>query len=206
MNSPITRLVRSSHETWSWSHILLEARPWYHSREAQDFAQDRHPTHSSWSPTKVGEVLGNEVKRILVVTSVAVLLSACGSGASSEPVDYTAFCAKAAKLETASEDTHFDDPAAISDTKVMEKTWTTAVARAVELRDASPDNIKEDVTLMVSTLIDMDKIFKENDYNLMEMAKNEKIRKELDSISTRKGVTEASERFNSFMTKNCEQQ
>jgi hypothetical protein len=59
---------------------------------------------------------------------------------------------------------------------------------------------------MVSTLIDMDKVFQKHGYDLLEMAKSEKIRNELDAISTRKGVPQASERFNSFMTKNCGQQ
>lgn len=143
------------------------------------------------------------MKRVVTIAITAALLAGCGSGASSEPVDYTTFCAKAIELEAASEDTHFDDPAAMTDAKVMAETWTTAVTRAVELRDASPDDIKEDVTLMVSTLIDMDKVFKANDYDLIEMAKSEKIRTELDAISTRKGVSEASERFDSFMKKNC---
>ena len=52
----------------------------------------------------------------------------------------------------------------------------------------------------------MDKIFKENDYDLMAMAKSEKIRNSLDAISTRKGVSQASERFNSFMKKKCGQE
>jgi len=146
------------------------------------------------------------VKKILIAFSAAVVLAGCGSSSSSESADYTAFCAKAADLEEAAGETHFDDPAATSDTKVMADTWSVAVARAEELRDASPDSIKEDVTLMVSTLIDMNKIFKQNDYNLMEMAKNEEIRNELDAISTRKGVAQASERFNSFMKKNCGQE
>jgi hypothetical protein len=181
----------------------LETRTRHLRRQAQDFPQDRYSPYPRWAATKVGKVLGHEVKRILIV-SVAVLgLAGCGSGGSSEPVDYTAFCAKAIELEAASEDTHFDDPAAMTDTKVMAATWTTAVARAVELRDASPEDIKEDVTLMVSTLVDMDKVFKENDYNLIEMAKREDIRIELDAISTRKGVSQASERFNSFMKENC---
>ena len=146
------------------------------------------------------------MKKILIAFSTLVVLAGCGSNSSSESADYTAFCAKAADLEEAAGETHFDDPAAISDTKVMADTWTVAVARAEELRDASPDSIKDDVTLMVSTLIDMNKIFKQNDYDLMEMAKNEEIRNELDAISTRKGVAQASERFNSFMKKNCGQE
>ena len=146
------------------------------------------------------------MKKILIAFSTLVVLAGCGSNSSSESADFTAFCAKAADLEEAAGETHFDDPAAISDTKVMADTWTVAVARAEELRDASPDSIKDDVTLMVSTLIDMNKIFKQNDYDLMEMAKNEEIRNELDAISTRKGVAQASERFNSFMKKNCSQE
>ena len=143
------------------------------------------------------------MKRLLTVTIAAFALAGCGSSSSAEPIDYTAFCAKAVELEAASDETHFDNPAAISDTKVMAETWTTAVSRAVELRDASPDDIKEDITLMVSTLIDMDKVFKANNYDLIEMAKSEEIRTELDAISTRKGVSEASERFDSFRKKNC---
>ena len=146
------------------------------------------------------------MKKILIAFSTLVVLAGCGSNSSSESADFTAFCAKAADLEEAAGETHFDDPAAISDTKVMADTWSVAVARAEELRDASPESIKEDVTLMVSTLIDMNKIFKQNDYDLMEMAKNEEIRNELDAISTRKGVAQASERFNSFMKKNCGQE
>lgn len=146
------------------------------------------------------------MKRIFFLAVSALAFTACSSASSSESADYTAFCARAAELEVASQDTHLQDPGAISDTKAMADTWTTAVARAVELRDASPDSIKEDVTLMVSTLIDMDKVFQKHGYDLLEMAKSEKIRNELDAISARKGVPQASERFNSFMTKNCGQQ
>lgn len=146
------------------------------------------------------------MKRPLVIAACALTLAGCGSGGANESFDYTAFCAKAAELEVAAQDTHMDDPSAISDTKVMADTWSKSVARAVELRDASPEDIKEDVTLMVSTLIDMNDVFKKNDYNLLEMAKSEEIRKQLDAISSRKGVTEASARFNTFMEKNCAQQ
>lgn len=146
------------------------------------------------------------MRRPLVIAACVLTLAGCGSSEASDSFDYTTFCAKAAELETAAQDTHMDDPAAISDTKVMADTWTKSVARAVELRDASPENIKEDVTLMVSTLIDMNDVFKKNDYNLLEMAKSEEIRKQLDAISSRKGVTEASARFNTFMEKNCAQQ
>lgn len=143
------------------------------------------------------------MKRALVALCVVALVG-CSSGANGEQVDYNAFCSKAKELETASQDTHLDDPAAINDTKVMKEQWTTAVNRAVELRDVSPEKVKEDVTLMVSTLIDMDKVFQKYDYNLIEMAKVESIRAELDAISSREGVTDASARFNSFMEKNCE--
>jgi len=181
----------------------VEARYRSHCPSAQDLTHDWHPPHSLGSTEEVGEVLGNEVKRFSLVVASAIVLVGCSSG---DAADYTAFCTKAAELEVASQDAHLDDPSAISDTKAMRKNWTAAVARAVELRDASPDRIKEDVTLMVSTLIDMDKVFQKHDYNLLEMAKSEKIRNELDAISARKGVPEASERFNSFMSKNCGQQ
>lgn len=85
----------------------------------------------------------------------------------------------------------------------MKDTWSKMVSMAEALRDESPEAIKEDVTLMVSTIVEMNKVFADNDYNLIEMAKNEEVRKKLESVSTREGVEAASNRFDAFMEKNC---
>jgi hypothetical protein len=99
--------------------------------------------------------------------------------------------------------THGEDPAAITDPKVMADTWAKVTAAAKELRDNAPKVVKNDVTLMVSTILDMDAIFQKNKYDLVAMSKDEKTRKAVDAVSSRVGVADASKRFNTFMEKNC---
>lgn len=140
--------------------------------------------------------------RRLAFLAVALPLSAaCGSGSVS--ADYTAFCTVANNMETVASGPHGEDPAAITDPTVMGETWAKVVIAAEELRDQSPAEIKDDVALMVSTLIDMNDVFKQNDYDLVEMAKNEELRKKVDAISQREGVAEASGRFNTFVEDKC---
>lgn len=143
----------------------------------------------------------------LALVGLTALLSACGSGgsdASGAPsADYAGFCAVAVQMETVASGPHGEDPAAITDPKVMESTWTKVVATAEKMREQSPTEIKDDVTLMVSSLVDMNAVFEKNDYDLLEMAKNPGIREDLEAISQRSGVAEASERFRGFMTENC---
>lgn len=140
----------------------------------------------------------------LIAALTAVLLAGCGgSGSTADAVDYTKFCGLAAEMETAAQGTHGENPAAITEADVMKDTWSKMVSMAEALRDESPEAIKEDVTLMVSTIVEMNKVFADNDYNLIEMAKNEEVRKKLESVSTREGVEAASNRFDAFMEKNC---
>ena len=142
----------------------------------------------------------------LVVTTL--VLAGCGSGSSavdytdSSVVDYTEFCGLAQKMNAVS-GTHGEDPAAITDPKVMADTWAKVTAAAKELRDNAPEVVKNDVTLMVSTILDMDAIFQKNKYDLVAMSKDEKTRKAVDAVSSRDGVADASKRFNTFMEKNC---
>lgn len=140
----------------------------------------------------------------LIAALTAVLLAGCGgSGSTADAVDYTKFCGLATEMETAAQGTHGENPAAITEADVMKDTWSKMVSMAEALRDESPEAIKEDVTLMVSTIVEMNKVFADNDYNLVEMAKNEEVRKKLEAVSTREGVEAASNRFDAFMEKNC---
>ena len=141
------------------------------------------------------------MRRVALLAVALPVLFACGSNTAS--ADYVAFCTAANNMETVATGPHGEDPAAITDPTVMAETWGKVVAAAEELRDMSPEEIKKDVALMVSTLIDMNDIFDENNYDLVEMAKNEKLRNALDSISRRDGVADASRRFNTFMEDNC---
>jgi hypothetical protein len=138
-------------------------------------------------------------KRILLAL-VTLTLAGCGSTESA--VDYTEFCGLAEKMNAAS-GTHGEDPASSTDPKLIADTWEKATAAAKELRDNAPEPIKEDVVLMVTSILDMDAIFKKNKYDLVAMAKDEKIRNEVDAISSREGVADASQRYNTFMEKNC---
>jgi uncharacterized lipoprotein YajG len=140
------------------------------------------------------------VRKRFVLVVATLVLAGCGSGSSA--VDYTEFCGLAQKMNAVS-GTHGEDPAAITDPQVMADTWAKVTAAAKELRDNAPKAVKDDVTLMVSTILDMDAIFQKNKYDLVAMSKDEKVRAELAKISADESVGTASTRFNKYMAANC---
>ena len=145
------------------------------------------------------------IRRFFSMSAVAALaltaLTACGSNSKT---DYSAFCKLAIDMQNASGgDSHGEDPAAITDPKKMEEAWSTITAIAVKMRDGSPADVKADVTLMVNSIVAMNKVFKANKYDLLAMSKKPKVREELAAISGDSKVASASTRFNKFMTKNC---
>ena len=85
----------------------------------------------------------------------------------------------------------------------MRETWEKAASIARELRDTSPTEIKDDVALVASSVIDTNELFSAHDYDLVAIAKDEDLRKEFDAISQREGVADASTRFNNFLRDNC---
>ena len=85
----------------------------------------------------------------------------------------------------------------------MADTWNKVTDAAEKMRDGAPDTVKKDVTLMVSTILDMDEIFQKYNYDLVAMSKDKEIRTSVDAISSRDGVADASRRFNTFMEDNC---
>ena len=154
---------------------------------------------------KLGPGLTFSRKRLIVATLVgALVLTACGSSDSNGiNKDHAAFCALAKDLETASAGPHGEDPAAITDPKVMKDVWTKVTALSQKMADGAPSEVKEDVKSMVGGIIAMNDIFSANGYDLTGMAKDVKIREDLAKISSNSSTISASQRFQKFMTKNC---
>ena len=85
----------------------------------------------------------------------------------------------------------------------MEEAWTTITALAIKMRDGSPEKISADVATMVDSIVAMNKVFKENKYDLLGMSKKPKVREALAKISGDESVAAASDRYNTFMEDNC---
>lgn len=145
------------------------------------------------------------IRRILHATAIVALatssLVACGSSSNAK---YADFCALATEMQNASGGgSHGQDPAAITDPKKMEKAWNTIAAIAIKMRDGSPAEVKADVALMVDSIVAMNKVFKDNGYDLLAMSKKKNVREQLAKITGDAKVSSASTRFNAFMKKNC---
>jgi len=146
------------------------------------------------------------MKRFIAIALVgATFLSACGSSEASTGVNkkYAGFCAMAKDLETASSGPHGEDPAAITDPKVMKEVWAKVTKLSQKMADNAPSEVKSDVQKMISGIIEMNKIFSKNGYDLTGMATNVKVREALAKISSDADTIAASQRFQKFMTKNC---
>lgn len=139
---------------------------------------------------------------VSAVIASTFALSSCGS-TTSDASPYADFCNFAAQMDAASAADHSADPSAISDPVRMKASWTQIKKAALQMRDNSPAVIKDDVALMVESIVLMDEAFQENNYDLFAMSKDEKLRARLDAISADKEVTSASQRFNTFMQENC---
>lgn len=135
----------------------------------------------------------------------ATVVSACGGSGSSGGFnsDYADFCLLAADLDAQSKGTHGQDPMAISDPSKMKAAWETIAASSVKLRDGAPKQVKDDVSTLVDSILAMNDIFKNFNYNLREMAQVPSVSGELDALSQNGDVAAASERFRTFMQKNC---
>jgi hypothetical protein len=85
----------------------------------------------------------------------------------------------------------------------MKEMYATITGMAKKLRDGAPAEIKPDVATMVDSLLAMNTIFEKNDYDLLAMSKDEKVRAELAKVTADESVGAASTRFNKYMTANC---
>jgi hypothetical protein len=85
----------------------------------------------------------------------------------------------------------------------MKEMYATITGMAKKLRDGAPAEIKQDVATMVDSLLAMNTIFEKNDYDLLAMSKDEKVRAELAKVTADESVGTASTRFNKYMAANC---
>ena len=152
----------------------------------------------------------------VVITSLFLIASCGGSNSQSatssvatqaasgkvNPV-YAKFCAASSKLNEAMSGPHGENPAAITDPSEMKIAWLKITDLSIALQAVAPSSLKKDATMMVNGVIAMNKIFKENKYELLTIAKKPKVRDALTKIGSDPVITEASTRFNTFLTQNC---
>lgn len=85
----------------------------------------------------------------------------------------------------------------------MKEVWTKVTTLSQKMADNAPAEVKSDVKKMISGIIEMNKIFSQNGYDLTGMATDVKVREALSKISGSADIIAASQRFQKFMTKNC---
>ncbi|MTA93991.1 MAG: hypothetical protein F2545_06455, partial [Actinobacteria bacterium] len=137
-------------------------------------------------------------KLTLSALASVILLGACSSSTASE---YQSLCDLSIRMDAASAGPHGQDPGAITDPERMKEMRATITELALQMRDESPAEIKDDVTTMVDSIIAMDKVFSDNNYDLTAMARIEEVRNTMDAISTDPKVVEAKQRYSAFMEK-----
>lgn len=98
---------------------------------------------------------------------------------------------------------HGENPAAITDPNEMKIAWTKITDLSIKLQTLAPNSLKKDATMMVEGVIAMNKLFKANKYDLLAIAKKPTVRDALTKIGSDPAITEASSRFNTFLTQNC---
>lgn len=98
---------------------------------------------------------------------------------------------------------HGENPAAITDPTQMSTAWTNITKLSMTLQSLAPNSLKSDATTMINSIVAMDKIFKANKYDLLAIAKKPTVRDALTKIASDPAITEASTRFNTFLTQNC---
>jgi hypothetical protein len=136
----------------------------------------------------------------LSLLATVVIVGACSSSNANE---FESFCDLSIRMDAASAGPHGQDPGAITDPERMKDVRATITDIALQMRDQSPSDIKDDVATMVDSIIAMDKVFSDNNYDLTAMARIEEVRNTLDAISTDPKVVEAKQRYSAFMEKNC---
>ena len=98
---------------------------------------------------------------------------------------------------------HGENPTAITDPQEMKIAWDNITDLSIALKAVAPSSLKKDATMMVNGVIEMNKIFKANKYELLAIAKKPSVRDALTKIGSDPDITEASTRFNTFLTQNC---
>ena len=156
-------------------------------------------------------------RSVAVVIASLFLFTSCGGSDNSSTAStdvsqtgsgkvnptYAKFCAASSQLNAAMSGPHGENPAAITDPNEMKIAWDNITQLSIELQKAAPKTLKKDADTMVTSIVSMNKIFKENKYELLVIAKKPTVRDALTKIASNPEVTEASARFNTFLTQNC---
>ena len=174
--------------------------------QPSDHHCSRYPTEQQQLPPDTVKPMKNLpgfARLHLRVLGVACLLGIAASCGGNSSADYSAFCTLANDMQKASGGQHSEDPAAITDPKKMEEAWTTITDLAIKMRGGSPEKISDDVATMVDSIVAMNKVFKDNKYDLLGMSKKPEVREQLAKISGDEKVAIASNRYNKFMEDNC---
>lgn len=116
---------------------------------------------------------------------------------------YAEFCEASSNLNAAMSGPHGENPSAITDPIEMKAAWTKITDLSIALQAVAPSSLKKDATMMVNGVIAMNKIFKANNYELLTIAKKPTVRDALTKIGSDPAITEASTRFNTFLSQNC---
>jgi len=116
---------------------------------------------------------------------------------------YSEFCAASSKLNEAMSGPHGENPTAITDPQEMKIAWDNITDLSIKLQAFTPDSLKKDAETMINSIVAMNKIFKENKYELLAIAKKPSVRDALTKIASDPTITEASSRFNTFLMQNC---
>ena len=116
---------------------------------------------------------------------------------------YAEFCEASSNLNAAMSGPHGENPSAITDPIEMKAAWAKITDLSIALQAVTPSSLKKDATLMINGVIAMNKIFKANNYELLAIAKKPTVRDALTKIGSDPVITEASTRFNTFLTQNC---
>ena len=116
---------------------------------------------------------------------------------------YAEFCEASSNLNGAMSGPHGENPSAITDPIEMKAAWANITELSIELQALTPKSLKKDADTMIESIVSMNKIFKENQYELLVIAKKPTVRDALTKIASNPEVTEASARFNTFLTQNC---
>ena len=116
---------------------------------------------------------------------------------------YAEFCEASSNLNGAMSGPHGENPSAITDPIEMKAAWAKITELSIELQALTPKSLKKDADTMIESIVAMNKIFKENNYELLVIAKKPTVRDALSKIASNPSITEASTRFNTFLTQNC---
>ena len=116
---------------------------------------------------------------------------------------YAEFCEASSNLNAAMSGPHGENPSAITDPIEMKAAWANITELSIELQALTPKSLKKDADTMIESIVSMNEIFKENNYELLVIAKKPTVRDALSKIASNPSITEASTRFNTFLTQNC---